>query len=245
MKKIIFILIIFIILYNIFKKLCRCENFNNSTNILPYALFINIKKRTDRLKNVHNQMKNWPEEKLIRIDAEKRRDGVLGCGLSHIKALEKAKKIIEENNLDYILILEDDFKWKFDFNITTDKLTEVFNSKIDWDVITLITSVFYGAKVEQTENILRKVSNTGSTAGYIIKKNYIDKLLNLWKETMEVRKTRNFNKKWTAVNTNIDQAWKKLQKKDNWYTTNPTLIRIIDSKSDIHGQTDPVLNKYD
>ena len=247
-KKLIIIILIFFILYIFINKsnknIKNNENFENK-NILPYALFINLKHRKDRLKNVKKQMKNWPEDKLIRINAIKNKDGALGCGLSHIKALKKAKILAKEHNLNHILILEDDFKWKHKMETTIKIFREAFNSKIEWDVITLITATAVGAKVEKTKNILRRIKKTGSTAGYIIKTSYIDKLLNLWTEAMEARKTKYNKKKWNAHSSNIDQAWKQLQEIDNWFTTKPTLIRIIDSTSDITSSSDPALNWYD
>ena len=64
-----YIIIIFIIII-IFLYNKKHEKFTE-TRILPYALFINIKSRTDRLNNVLNQMKEWPKNKLIRISGRK------------------------------------------------------------------------------------------------------------------------------------------------------------------------------
>ena len=244
---IIIIILIFLILYIFINKsnknIKNKENFEKK-NILPFSLFINLKHRKDRLKNVKKQMKQWPKEKLIRINAIKNKDGALGCGLSHIKALKRAKILAKDHDLNHILILEDDFKWKHTMETTIKIFRETFNSKIKWDVITLITATAIGAEVENTKNILRRIKKTGSTAGYIIKTSYIDKLLDLWTEAMKARKTK-YNKKWTAHSSNIDQAWKQLQEVDNWFTTNPTLIKIIDSTSDITYNSDPALNFYD
>ena len=57
------------------------------------VFYINLKHRKDRYDNVQKQMKWWPKNKIIRIDAIKHEDGALGCGLTHIKALKHAKKI--------------------------------------------------------------------------------------------------------------------------------------------------------
>tara|TARA_B100002019_G_scaffold287679_1_gene300040 strand:+ start:1363 stop:2112 length:750 start_codon:yes stop_codon:yes gene_type:complete len=226
------------------------KNYQNhwlELNKLPYAFYINLKHRKDRYDNVQQQMKWWSENRLIRIDAVKNKDGALGCGLSHIKSLKKAKEIAKLYNQSYVLILEDDFKWKFDKMKTTNILNSAIKSNIDWDVITLITCTKCGAKIDNTGNILRKISNSGSTAGYIIKIDYIDTLLNLWEKVMKIRATKNYNDKWSKHTTNIDQAWKLLQLTDNWYTTNPTLIRIIEGPSDIYENNiqDPGVGLYD
>ena len=76
-------------------------------------LYINLEHRTDRnehiLGEIHKICKDY--SKIHRIDAIKRDPGALGCGLSHIKALEFALEHPEWKN---ILILEDDFTFKLD-----------------------------------------------------------------------------------------------------------------------------------
>ena len=55
-------------------------------------------------------MINYPNDKIVRIDAIKKENGTIGFGLSHIKVLKTALK--EHDINDYITILEDDFEWK-------------------------------------------------------------------------------------------------------------------------------------
>ena len=225
---------------------------HDEPDFLPYAFYINLEHRKDRYDNVQKQMEWWPKNKLIRIDAIKHEDGALGCGLSHIKALKHAKKIANSRNQSYVLILEDDFKWKFDEIKTKDILISAIKSNIVCDVITLITCSQCGAQIENTDNILRKVSNSGSTAGYIVKIDYIDKLIDTFENIMSIRiknkitkKNPQSDKKWNHSSTQIDQAWKKLQQLDNWHTTNPTLVKIIDTPSNIYNIKDPYISMYD
>ena len=55
--------------------------------------------------------------------------------------------------------MEDDFKWKFDEIKTKNILNNAIQFNIDWNVITLITCSSCGASIENTDNILRKVTN--------------------------------------------------------------------------------------
>ena len=241
-------------LYSLLRLEPTKDNYNIEKDVLPYAFYINLKHRKDRYDNVQKQMKWWPKNKLIRIDAIKHEDGVLGCGLSHIKALKHAKKIANSHNQSYVLILEDDFKWKFDEIKTKNILNNTMQFNIDWNVITLITCSSCGVKIENTDNILRKVTNSGSAAGYIVKTNYIDKIIDNFENIISIRVKNNINKnnpqydrEHNDRSTQIDQEWKKLQLTDDWYITNPTLIRIINGPSNIYENNiqDPVIGSYD
>jgi len=70
-------------------------------------LYINLEHRKDRNEHILNEIHKicTDNSKIHRIDAIKNDNGALGCGLSHIKALEYAVK----NEWKTVLILEDDF----------------------------------------------------------------------------------------------------------------------------------------
>jgi GR25 family glycosyltransferase involved in LPS biosynthesis len=82
---------------------------------------INLDKRTDRWNRIQDTFKNLPFN-LERISAiENSDDGLLGCTQSFVKAVEQAK----QNNLPYILIMEDDCK-------PTDKLENLWPIIKEW-----------------------------------------------------------------------------------------------------------------
>ena len=200
---------------------------NNNKDYLHY-FYINLLEREDRNKFILDQFKT--NDKIIhRIDAIKNSDGATGCGLSHIKALKEGKKFAIENNLEYIVIIEDDFKLINDLKTTNNLLKDIINySDIDWDVLVLTCGCFLNNENKicvrnEKNDYLLKVINCSTTAGYIIKIDYVDKLVNNFQEAIELRIKHNVNKNTNDsheinnFNTSIDQYWKKLQKIDNWY----------------------------
>ena len=187
---------------------------------IPAILYINLTHRKDRKKNIESQLKvvKYPMSKVIRINAIKNKDGARGCGLSHIKALKKAKA---EGN-KYTLILEDDFMWKSKNPITNINKTLKYIMKLDWDVCLLSCN----GKVENISALHSKVIECQTTSSYIIHQKYINTLLKLWESSLN---PDNSASKTCA----IDQSWKKLQKKDNWISTKPLLGKQMPSYSDI------------
>jgi glycosyl transferase, family 25 len=69
----------------------------------PPILVINLKKRTDRWKQISKQLDEWdvPYE---RVDAIQQKIGWMGCNKSHLKCIQIAK----ERKYPWVLVLEDD-----------------------------------------------------------------------------------------------------------------------------------------
>lgn len=218
----IYILILLITIF--FIKIIYIDNFietfiNNNLykkgiNNCNLILYINLKNRIDRKKNIENEIKKVHfNNKIIRIDAIRKDKGSLGCALSHLKALELAYKM----NSKFTLILEDDFMWKYDNYNVNNILTKIFNKQ--WDVCLLSC---YGKRIK-LNNYCSKALDCQTASGYIIKHSYIPILIKLWKSTISDNQ----------VKPAIDRSWKILQKKDNWISTNPILGKQKPSYSDI------------
>ena len=199
----------------------------------PNLYYINLKHRNDRLKNIKQQLKfvNYPAHKLHRVSGTYHKDGRVGCGLSHIKALKEGLKQAD----NYIIILEDDFQWIHSEKKTMDVLKH--SIKYDnWNVILLSCN----GKSIKYNNYLNKVTNCQTASGYIIKKSYIPQLLINWEKQMHIRQKYHISKtvsykQYNHVNTAIDISWKSLQH-DNWYCTNPLLGKQMPSYSSIEKQ---------
>ena len=219
----ILLLISIIIIFYIFKN--KYEYFNTkSYSILPEIYYINLENRKDRKKNILNQFKkiNYPDNLIHRIDAIKKDDGHLGCGLSHIKTLKKI--LNKKNTLDYVMIVEDDFIWRIKPEAAKQKLINVLNTDFEWNVLLLDC----WGKYNKYNNDLYKPKSCASTTSYIIKIKYINKLLDIWIPNKKKRK----NKIDTTGKTCIDQSWKKLQD-DKWYLIKPKLSKQLNDYSDI------------
>jgi len=190
----------------------------NINNITTY--YINLEKRTDRNKLVLEELKKININNPIRFNAIEMKNGAIGCSLSHIKVLELAL----ENNLDYVFICEDDIEI-LDHELFLNNVTKFLNSNIEWDVLIIAGNNML--PYQQIDNYLIKVYNCITTTGYIVKKHYINELLNNYREGLtNLIKTNN---KIYA----LDNYWLKLQRKDNWFFLIPPTIIQRENYSDI------------
>lgn len=69
----------------------------------PHVLVINLDDRQDKWQETQNEFKDWPTP-IERLSAVKYTPGWKGCTMSHIKAIELAKK----RHYPWVLIVEDD-----------------------------------------------------------------------------------------------------------------------------------------
>ena len=78
----------------------------NKKIILENVYYINLEERTDRKTHVEKELTElgWNFQ---RFNAVKAKSGRIGCSMSHLKLLMKAKK----ENLPYIVIVEDDIQF--------------------------------------------------------------------------------------------------------------------------------------
>jgi hypothetical protein len=70
--------------------------------------------------------------------------------------------------------------------------------------------------------------NSQTTSGYLVKKEYIPRLLKIYENDMN-----NYVKTGKWGNYYVDQSWKVLQKTDNWYSFYPPVGIQSGSLSDI------------
>jgi hypothetical protein len=154
--------------------------------------------------------------KIVRIDAIKEPNGHLGCLKSHIKALNYALQNF--STLEYVLICEDDFYIK-DMIYCEKMLNSFFSKKLDWDVLMLAHNTVYLDYTTYSGVI--KIIDSQTASGYLIKTEYIPKLLNIYQNDLNM-----YNKtgKWTD-NYCTDQSWKQLQK--TTYILTMTFIILI------------------
>jgi glycosyl transferase family 25 len=191
-------------------------------------LYINLEYRTDRNEHILREISKLciDSTKIHRIDAIRKELGALGCGLSHIKALEYALEHPEWKN---ILILEDDFTFKSnDRNSIISDITHIIKSVTVFDMILLSFSKYDLKYVDTPFNNIKKMIYSQTTSSYIIRNEYIPKLLSVFKTAMfdielNGRKFENC----------IDIAWTNLQPSDNWYSVFPALGYQYSSYSDI------------
>ena len=183
------------------------------------AYYINLDHREDRNKDVLGELDSvgFPRDKVVRISAAYEKDrGHIGCSKSHIKTVEQFIK----SGHNTCMILEDDFKFTNDPSVI-----DVF-TKIPFDVIMLSANVLVDEPSEHKG--LRKVSNSQTSGGYLLTREYAPRLLQNLKDGL-VELVKEYDHQWYA----LDQYWKRLQVTDNWYVADPKLGVQRESYSDI------------
>jgi GR25 family glycosyltransferase involved in LPS biosynthesis len=197
------------------------ENFSNSGDLFTFVhkvVYINLDERKDRKDSIVNELKCFPENKIIRFSAIKDSPGYLGCSKSHIAVLEMAIK----NNWSNVLIVEDDMVWK-NFEKGYETLKDLI--KKPYDVIVL------GAPNPTYDVNTLKLLNGQTTTAYLVNKHYFKTLLENFKKGLDNLTKTNIYHEFA-----LDQYWKLLQKTDNWYVIQPALSMQKESYSDIHHQ---------
>ena len=223
----------FIKTYNKYDKYIKLINNPTSDNIadpdklsqLPILLFINLQKRTDRLRYVNLELEKikYPKNKINRVNAVlNNENGHKGCLESHIKAL----KMGLESDEPIIMIIEDDIKFLENSRTVVHTIIDYIQQD-NWNVLLLDCGGINipGPLTKETKN---KCSNKllpgcSTTTGYIIKREYIQTLLNIWEPTVGISN-------WKDQIHCCDQTWKVLQD-EHWIIIAPKLVTQKDDYS--------------
>ena len=209
------------------------EDSSEFMKFFPKLLYINLEKRKDRkeefLSNFPHFDQNNNDGSIERIDAIlETENGNIGCLKSHIKTLKRALECANAENYPFILVCEDDFYIK-DMKYAISCLNNFFESFGDdeWDVLMLGINLI--SKEDTDIKGIIKVNSAQTTSSYLIKTDYIKTLLDVYENDLnEFLKTGKWSD-WYCT----DQSWKKLQKKDKWYSFNPAIGIQRKSYSDI------------
>ena len=184
-------------------------------------LYINLEHRTDRNIHILNELHKIciDDSKIHRIDAVKNDNGALGCSLSHIKALEYALA----NDWKTILIVEDDFTFKYDSNEIERNINLLFEHNFDVGLLS------HGRlKYHNSNNEIKKVIYSQTTSSYIIKRDYIYTLLeNITYSVNDIISHGLLHE------NHIDIHWTNLQPIHKWYAVFPAIGCQYANYSDI------------
>jgi glycosyl transferase family 25 len=170
------------------------------------VVYINLEERTDRRAEVEKQLSVFPPEKVLRFNAIKHRNGLIGCGMSHIAVVELAI----QNNWKNVLIVEDDMIWhKFDtgYPIYEKLVSDSF------DVLCL------GSACVQYNHETYKAKYVSTATAYLVNNHYYQILLETLKEGLE-KLTKDESNHSLYAN---DRIWMKLIERDNWFVVQPTM----------------------
>jgi len=179
--------------------------------------YINLEHRKERDLITRQELKKLGIKKPNRFNAITHEIPLVGCALSHIACLEKAKEL----GWDYVIVFEDDIKIE-----GKNSLLSKFNKYIKMDFDVLYLGCWNYLPPEKINNDLAKVVRAVCNHAYIVKQHYYDTFLQNLKEGIE------WKLKEDIRDNNIDEYHYKLQEKDNWYCITPIHITQRDGWSD-------------
>lgn len=179
--------------------------------------YINLEHRKERDLITRQELKKLGIKKPNRFNAITHEIPLVGCALSHIACLEKAKEL----GWDYVIMFEDDIKIE-----GKNSLLSKFNKYIKMDFDVLYLGCWNYLPPEKINNDLAKVVRAVCNHAYIVKQHYYDTFLQNLKEGIE------WKLKEDIRDNNIDEYHYTLQAKDNWYCITPIHITQRDGWSD-------------
>lgn len=184
-------------------------------------LYINLDHREDRRQHIENELKKLDHitTNIHRIEGVlDKACGHLGCGKSHVHAIELAI----QKNWSSVLIVEDDLRLSEDLS----NLSKI--DDIEWDVM-MLGYGHYNLK-ECDFDFLRRVNGATCTHGYIVRNHYYQTLLENFKASVSIMEnelmkyiTENGTSEKMHYCTAIDQHWVHLQQKDIFYVFEPCI----------------------
>lgn len=195
---------------------------------IDVIFYINLEHRTDRKEHILQQLQtiNPGLTKVVRIDAVRVEErGILGCTLSHLKAIEEFEK-----NPDWktCIIFEDDYTLVNTVQHFNNIIDDLFDKFPEWDVLNL-AHCNYGFKYEEVgHQYIKKLIFTSTTSGYCLHKKFAKTLKNNFTEAAEGLRAEVYNYEFA-----LDIYWKHIIPTANWYVTVPRLGSQWPSYSDI------------
>ena len=190
-------------------------------------LYINLDYRTDRKKQLLDNLEKYNIDfnKIHRIPAILTKYcGHLGCGMSHVKAIKYAISKKWNN----VLILEDDFIFTADKDDINSDLEKIMDD--NWDILLLShCNLSVHTNIDTSCPNIKKVKYATCTPAYIIKKPYLETLLDCFENSvkkMKVQLEKHLEKHLVKLNggvSAIDQEWNKLQREDLFYAFQPAV----------------------
>jgi glycosyl transferase family 25 len=197
-------------------------------NHIDAILYINLSYRVDRNEHILQELHKICQDqtKIHRIDAIKKEEGALGCGLSHIKALEYA---LSHPEWKRILIVEDDFTFK---DLTAEAIHFYLDELVSYDPQMDVGLLSYNhsfIRYNSTENIwVQRIHYSQTASSYLISQHYIPILLQNMKES-----TTDMQKNGKRHENCIDIHWSLLQPHGKWYAIFPAIGYQYENYSDI------------
>lgn len=201
------------------------------------AYRINLDRRPDRLAHslVNEAAQGFPPDFVERFKAHDQPEfGALGCAKSHAGAL---LGYLQTSDKPWCLVLEDDFDFLLDF-AQVDALTSAITGCDAVDAVLFaahsVITLPYPPPIPGVVRILEAYS----TSGYLVRRRYVPALLANMVEslTMLAEYGGISERKHITSRFAIDVGWKRLQRRDGWFMSNPAVGHQRPDFSDIEGK---------
>jgi GR25 family glycosyltransferase involved in LPS biosynthesis len=195
--------------------------------------YINLDHREDRKNNLLKwiEASGFPLEKVERISATYIPGrGHIGCGISHVNALEAFLKTSHSN----CLILEDDYE---PLTISTfwSNFDKIFKDKIKFYIV---MGAFNHNDLKSSKgpaDYLLKIDFSYTTSAYLITREFAPILVDCFKDAVRYAIHEESITKQKTHKYTIDVHWCTLMPLHRWYAFAPRIGRQIASYSDIEG----------
>ena len=196
---------------------------------IEVCFIINLDHRTDRWADISAFVK----ETFLNLSNVHRlpavytpTNGALGCLMSHISVLRRAKAEHPHHN---VLVLEDDVQATSEpFQESIERFFSTPQLAANWDVLMLACNVLEDRKIFHTSDVpVREIKEGLTTSAYLVRAGYVGTLLAVFEECLQKGKVS-----WKESYC-TDRCWIPLQKRDRWYNFSPALLRQAPSYSDI------------
>lgn len=179
---------------------------------INHVVYINLDSRPDRKLHVERELTSIGilSENITRFSAIELNDGALGCSLSHLNCIRKAK----EANWPHILLVEDDIRF-IDIPKFKEQFSKLLKTIDRWDVVLLAGNNVGPYTI--VSNCAVKIEACQTTTGYLVKQEYYDTLITNFENGIQnLMKYPNLRPLYA-----IDKYWFSLQTKDTWLMVYP------------------------
>ena len=169
--------------------------------------YINLDRRKDRRSWIEEELDNvMPDVETERFSAIPTPEmGWIGCAISHLEVLKKAKA----EKLPNVLIVEDDFTFMISKEEWKEDLARL--DHVSFDVCMLGYNLIRGEPCSE-HNFLTKVMAAQTTSAYLIQESMYDRLIEVWETSLPLLESTGNRDIYDC-----DQSWKILQPSSNWY----------------------------
>jgi len=188
--------------------------------LIQNHFYINLDCRNDRMVLCEEELKKIGLERPCRFSAIKTKHGIIGCGISHLRCIESAKK----EGLPYITIFEDDIVIGKP-NQVKNIVNRILKSGVEWDVLCLSGNAFKPHKEDEEDYVV--VNRMYCGTAYIVKEHFYDTMIqNIRDGLTKLMETGDRKYSW-------DCYWIELQKNHKFLLVKPLSIYQRPDYSDI------------